>query len=57
VARFRQVWSTTVAPGAFVFTESIPPCAADFELYASLLAMISPLLAFSRNRNLPPASL
>jgi hypothetical protein len=48
---------STDAPGAFVFTDSIPFCAEDFELYASLVAMISPLPALSLKRNFPPASL
>src|SRR6185437_1425507 len=47
----QAVWSTKVALGALVRTDSTPFCAADLVLYPSLLAITSPFAAFRRNRN------
>ena len=62
---FRYLWknfcyslvSTILAFEAFVFTDSMPFSRPSFELYASLTAIISPLVAFSLKRYFPTLSL
>ena len=49
--------STIFAMGAFFFTDSIPFTQASFDEYASLVAIISPLVATRRNLNFPALSL
>jgi hypothetical protein len=48
---------TIFADGAFVLTDSIPFMQPSIDLYDSLVAMISPFGAFSRNRYSPFESL